>query len=139
MTDSERFPQEKFQPILEQSMLLDSVLQEKSVDISFRDIKEGDVHIKTCYGDIYKIVNALRDYSRLLTMTCEAWGLTGFHKAAYVYYAQKTKEIADKYQAAIGYDYDKALEKCRKKQAKKKAGDDSDVGGDALELMLRWW
>ena len=137
MTDSERFPQEKFQPILEQSMLLDSVLQAEEVKIVFRDIKQGDVHIKTCYGDIYKVVNALRDYSRLLTMTCEAWGLTGFHKATYEYYAQKAKEIADKYQAAIGYDYDKALEKCRKKQAKKKDTEASDVGGEALELMLR--
>ena len=41
MTDSERFPQEKFQPILEQSMLLDSVLQAEEVEIVFRDIKQG--------------------------------------------------------------------------------------------------
>lgn len=137
MENKEQFKRDAFQPILEQSMLLDSMLQEQEVDITFHDIKKGDVHIKTCYGDIYKIVNALRDYARLLTMTCKEWELTGFHKATYEYYAQKTKEIADKYQAAIGYDYDKAMEKCRKKQAKKKNDEGSDVGGDALELMLR--
>lgn len=137
MADMEQFPQQQFQPILEQSMLLDGILQSEELDITFSDIKQGDVHIRTCYGDIYKIVNALRDYSRLLLLTCEAWNLTGFHRATYEYHAQKAHEIADKYQAAIGYDYDKALAKCREKQAKKKKSDDSDVGGEALELMLR--
>lgn len=137
MAEMEQFPQQQFQPILEQSMLLDGILQPEELEITFQDIKQGDVHIRTCYGDIYKIVNALRDYSRLLLLTCEAWNLTGFHRATYEYHAQKAHEIADKYQAAIGYDYDKALAKCREKQAKKKKSDDSDVGGEALELMLR--
>ncbi len=137
MAEMEQFPQQQFQPILEQSMLLDGILQPEELEITFKDIKQGDVHIRTCYGDIYKIVNALRDYSRLLLLTCEAWNLTGFHRATYEYHAQKAHEIADKYQAAIGYDYDKSLAKCREKQAKKKKSDDSDVGGEALELMLR--
>ena len=137
MAEMEQFPQQQFQPILEQSMLLDGILQLEELEITFKDIKQGDVHIRTCYGDIYKIVNALRDYSRLLLLTCEAWNLTGFHRATYEYHAQKAHEIADKYQAAIGYDYDKSLAKCREKQAKKKKSDDSDVGGEALELMLR--
>lgn len=137
MAEMEQFPQQQFQPILEQSMLLDGILQPEELEITFKDIKQGDVHIRTCYGDIYKIVNALRDYSRLLLLTCEAWNLTGFHRATYEYHAQKAHEIADKYQAAIGYDYDKSLAKCREKQAKKKKSDNSDVGGEALELMLR--
>lgn len=137
MAEMEQFPQQQFQPILEQSMLLDGILQPEELEITFKDIKQGDVHIRTCYGDIYKIVNALRDYSWLLLLTCEAWNLTGFHRATYEYHAQKAHEIADKYQAAIGYDYDKSLAKCREKQAKKKKSDDSDVGGEALELMLR--
>lgn len=137
MAEMEQFPQQQFQPILEQSMLLDGILQPEELEITFKDIKQGDVHIRTCYGDIYKIVNALRDYSRLLLLTCEVWNLTGFHRATYEYHAQKAHEIADKYQAAIGYDYDKSLAKCREKQAKKKKSDDSDVGGEALELMLR--
>lgn len=129
------FPKEQFQPILERSMALDDSLQTEDICLVFKDMKKGDVKIQTCYGDIYKIVNALRDYARLLLLTCDAWSLTGFHRALYEYHAQKAREIADKYQAAIGYDYDEALKKCQKKTGKRsKSG---DVGGDALELMLR--
>ena len=131
------FPQEQFQPILERSMALDGLLPADEICLAFKDIKKGDMEIKTCYGDIYKIVNAMRDYSRLLLLTCDAWELTGFHRALSEYHAQKAREIADKYQAAIGYDYDKALEKCRKKKTKNKDGRDSDIGGEALELLLR--
>lgn len=138
MPDNEHlFPQESFQPILERSMALDGLLPAEEICLAFKDIKKGDMKILTCYGDIYKIVNAMRDYSRLLLLTCDAWELTGFHRALYEYHAQKAREIADKYQAAIGYDYDKALEKCRKKKAKNKDGRDSDIGGEALELLLR--
>lgn len=75
--------------------------------------------------------------TNVLLLTCDAWELTGFHRALYEYHAQKAREIADKCQAAIGYDYDKALEKCRKKKTKNKDGRDSDIGGEALELLLR--
>lgn len=137
LDNKDSFPQEQFQALLERSMMLEGLLPAEKIRLVFKDIKQGDVEIQTCYGDVYKIVNALRDYSRLLMLTCDAWELTGFHRALYEYHAKKTREIADKYQAAIGYDYDKALEKCRKKQAKSKNGRDSDVGGDALELLLR--
>ena len=136
MAEQERFQQEKFRPILESAMNLDAVLGAKPIDIHFQDPKEGNVHIETSYGDIYRIVNALRDYSHLLLMTCDLWGLTGFQKATYEFHAQKAKEIADKYQQAIGYDYDKAVENCAKKKTKGKGAND-DVGADALELMLR--
>lgn len=137
MSENERFPKDVFRPILEQTMLMDGLREGQELDITFKDVKAGDVSIHTCYGDIYKIVNALRDYSRLLLATCDAWQLSGFHRATYEYYAQKAREIADKYQQAIGYDYDKALEHCRKRQARKKDQGSDDVGGEALELMLR--
>lgn len=137
MADNEHvFPQEQFQPILEQSMALDGLLETADMTISFKDIKKGDIQIPTCYGDIYTIVNALRDYSRLLILTCDAWKLTSFHRALYEYHAEKAKKIADKYQTAIGYDYDKAMDKCQRKRAKNKDSN-SDIGGEALELMLR--
>ena len=34
----------------------------------------------------------------------------GFHRATYEYHAEKLRKIADKLQAGIGYDYDKAVE-----------------------------
>lgn len=58
MADNEHvFPQEQFQPILEQSMALDGLLETADITISFKDIKKGDIQIPTCYGDIYTIVN----------------------------------------------------------------------------------
>ena len=43
-------------------------------------------------------------------------------------------KIAQKYQEGIGYDYDAAMEKCRKKAAKKSRAD--DPGGDAMTMAL---
>lgn len=91
--------------------------------------------LTTCYGDIYKTVNALRDYIRLLESVCDQWELTGFHRATYEYHAEKLRKIADKLQAGIGYDYDKAVERCKKKRARKSHS--NDVGEDALLLTVR--
>lgn len=42
MADNEHvFPQEQFQPILEQSMALDGLLETADITISFKDIKKA--------------------------------------------------------------------------------------------------
>ena len=41
----------------------------------------GTLEVKTCYGDVVKIVNALRDYAKLLELVCDEWELAGFHRA----------------------------------------------------------
>ena len=61
--------------------------------------------------------------------------LTGFHRALYEYHAEKMREIAGKFQAGIGYDYDAAMEKCRRKKKRKKKED--DFGEDALVLAFK--
>lgn len=95
-----------------------------------------DVHkthkIKTCYGDVYKTVCALMDYARLLELVCEQWNLQGFQKASYQLRAEKLREIAEKYQAGIGYDYKAALKKCQKRKRH-----NSDIGEDAMILACR--
>ena len=89
----------------------------------------------TCYGDLYVIVNALRDYANLLDSVISEWGLTGFHAATYELHAARCRKIAGKYSAAIGYDYDRAVERCEKRRVK---GDrDSDTGMDGLEALVR--
>ena len=130
MTDiKSEFPREKYEPVVSQPVDLDAM--EKELVICFEDYA-GPYEIKTCYGDVCKIVNALRDYARLLRMVCDEWGLTGFHRATYEFHAEKLEQISRKYQAGIGYDYDKAVERCQKRRAK---GDrDSDVGGEAMEM-----
>ena len=126
-------PQETFRPMIAQSVQLEQFLGEELI-FCFQDL-DGVHTFTTCYGDIYKTVNALRDYVRLLESVCDQWELTGFHRATYEYHAEKLRKIADKLQAGIGYDYDKAVERCKKKRAKKSHS--SDVGEDALLLTVR--
>ena len=78
----------------------------------------GTHEVRTCYGDVVKIVNALRDYARLLELVCDEWDLGGFHRATYEYQAEKLRQIADKFQCGIGYDYDAAVRKCQKLRGK---------------------
>lgn len=95
----------------------------------------GTLEVKTCYGDVVKIVNALRDYAKLLELVCDEWDLGGFHRATYEYQAEKLRQIADKLQCGIGYDYDAAVRKCQKLREKKPRN--ADVGEDAMVLAVK--
>lgn len=95
----------------------------------------GDRELRTCYGDLYAVVNALRDYANILEGVIPEWGLTGYHTAVYELHAARCREIAGKYAAAIGYDYDKAMERCLKRRARDGSGD--DTGLDGLEALAR--
>ena len=121
-----------FEPVLSRPIELDKL----ATEIIFR-LKgvEGEREIRSCYGDIYKVINALIDYARILEIACEEWDLQGYHRAIYELHADKLRSIAKKYQTAIGYDYDAAVAKCEAK--KKKASKDDDVGADALELAFK--
>lgn len=99
--------------------------------LCFRAVN-GPCEIRTCYGDMCKIVNTLRDYSRLLLEACEEWDLQGYHRAIYELQAKKLKKISMKFQTGIGYDYDKAVEECRKNQSKRSRNE--DVGGEAMMM-----
>lgn len=122
-------PRERYETIVSRPVELDALGIEVTLNVF--DI-HGDHVIQTCYGDICKIVNALRDYSKLLEMACDEWGLDGWHLATYEYHAEKLREIAGKFQAGIGYDYDAAVEKCKKRAARKTRGD--EPGGEALAM-----
>lgn len=121
-------PQEQFEPLLSRSADMDML--ETEFTVSAFDIY-GDHVFKTCYGDIRKIVDALRDYSQMLETVCVTWKLEGFHKAMYELRAQELRKIADQFQAGIGYDYDATMEKCRKKKGKPQ---NEDVGGEAMAM-----
>ena len=101
--------------------------------LSFLDF-DGEHTIKTCPGDIYKIVNALMDYAKTLEMVVGEWGLTGFHAATYELHAEQLRKIAHKYANGIGYDYEKAVENCEKQRNKGNKKREDDVGGEALAL-----
>ena len=76
-------PREEYEPVVSQPVELAFLGTEISLCVF--DI-HGDREVKTCYGDICKIVDALRDYSRLLKMVCKTWNLQGFHRAKYEFY-----------------------------------------------------
>lgn len=132
MSDKLNLPREQFEPVISHLMEIDALGTE--LEIFFEDI-DGPCHIKTCYGDVCKIVNALQDYSRILRMVCDEWNLQGFHKATYEHHADILEKISKKYQVGIRYDYDAAIEKCCRKMAKKAQED--DVGEEAMVLAYR--
>ena len=81
------------------------------------------------------IVNALRDYADLLESVISEWSLTGYHAATYEIHAARCRKIAEKYATAIGYNYDKAVERCERRRAKGERG--GDTGMDSLEAFVR--
>ena len=87
--------------------------------------------VKTTMGDLYVIVNALRDYANLLESAVSAWGLTGYHEATYQIHAERCRKISGRYADAMGYDYDKALARCRKRRTR-----DGGTGMDGLEALV---
>lgn len=124
------------QSIFEETVRTSAELDQPGTELLFRYVDlDGPHEFTTCYGDVVKTVNALMDYTKLLEMVCDHWGLNGFHRYTYEYHAEKLREIAGKFQSAIGYDYVATLEKCRKKRAKKRT--DNGVGEDALVLAFR--
>lgn len=127
---TKRLERNDFEGTIARTIQLDQLDEEFS--LCFRDSK-GSYEIKTCYGDIRKIVDALMDYANILEKVCVEWKLEGFHRATYELHAEKLRDIAKKYQIGIGYDYEKALEKCRKKKKQK----ESDIGDDALSQLAK--
>lgn len=110
-----------------------AILQFTDVGKSGKPSEEKTV--ETCYGDLYVIINALRDYANILDSVVQEWGLTGFHAVTYEFHAERCRKIAGKYSAAIGYDYDKALERCQRRRAK---GDrPEDTGLDGMGAFVR--
>ena len=126
-------PSATYEPRLSASIDLERCLSSE-VLLQVFDLS-GTHEVKTCYGDIVKIVNALRDYAKLLEMVCDEWDLGGFHRATYEYHAEKLRQIADKFQCGIGYDYDAAVQKCQKLRGKKPRS--ADVGEEAMVLAVK--
>lgn len=123
---------EVFEPILSRTIEMDKFAV--GIILRYRDL-DGEHEIRTCPGDIYKIVNVFMEYARLLELACDEWDLGPYHRAVNEVTADKLRSIAKKYQEAIGYDYEAALAKCEAKR--KKQHMDDDVGGDALELAMK--
>ena len=87
-----------------------------------------DFAVSCSYGDLVLIIAMLHDYIQLLD---EFKGEDITYQA---YYRERFQHIADHLASQINYDYEAAIEKCKKKQDKE---DDDDIGGEALELAYK--
>lgn len=85
--------------------------------------------VTASYGDIVLLISMCRDYVKTLDE------IRGESIDWQAYYRKKFMGIADRLQEQIGYDYDAAVEKCRKKADKRESN--SDIGEDALLLALK--
>lgn len=127
------YPKEVFEEVFSTQEALDELLKTEA-DLHVFTVG-GFVAVHTCYGDICKIVCALMNYASLMELVCDQWDLTELHRISYESQAKKLRQIADKLQKCIGYDYEKALRKCMKR--KKKSTRDDGVGEEALVMASR--
>lgn len=125
--------QEHFEPVIDETIKINS-LNDEAV-LSLLGTGTSPSEIRSCVGDIYKIVNMLMDYARLLELAVVQWDLQAFHKAKYEYHSEQCRKIASKYAVGIGYDYEKAVERCRRKQ--KKGVKDNDIGEEAMVIAAK--
>lgn len=88
--------------------------------------KMCDYKVSCSYGDIVFIICILKDYLKLIK---DKEGMM------WDYYREEFAKLADKLSMQIEYDYEKQLEKCKKKMNKKTS--DNDIGGDAMDLVIK--
>lgn len=103
-----------------------------AVNLKARPISNYEVRL--AYGDLTLIVAMIRDYIKGLDKMAEDGDLR-INKITYeAYYRGKFLGIADRISEQIEYDYDEALKRCLKKQAKE---DKSDIGEEAMALAVK--
>ena len=89
-----------------------------------------DYVVSCSYGDVVLIICMLHDYVKMLDE------IKADDIQYQAYYRGKFVKMADGLAEQIGYDYDAAVEKCKKKLQKRESA--SDVGEDAMALALKY-
>ncbi len=89
-----------------------------------------DYVVSCSYGDVVLIICMLHDYVKMLDE------IKADDIQYQAYYRGKFVKMADRLAEQIGYDYDAAVEKCKKKLQKRESA--SDVGEDAMALALKY-
>ena len=106
---------------------------EGAVNLKSKPISEFKVRL--AYGELTLIIAMIRDYIRELDTRLEN-GTLNMNEVEYQYYYRpKFLAMADRISQQINYDYDKQVEKCRKKMLK--GNSNSDVGEEALALTFK--
>lgn len=106
---------------------------EGAVNLKSKPISEFKVRL--AYGELTLIIAMIHDYIRELDTRLEN-GTLNMNEVEYQYYYRpKFLAMADRISQQINYDYDKQVEKCRKKMLK--GNSNSDVGEEALALTFK--
>lgn len=111
--------------------------EEKNIKIRYYTLKGTEPIIDFCPGDLIITVNALADYTELLSDYIDAYAerMDDYTLASYRYHIERCKKIRKSFESQMGYDRDLALEKCQIRKAKQKTSD--DVGEEALVIWNR--
>lgn len=88
-----------------------------------------DYAISCSYGDVVLIICMLHDYIKTLDK------VKGEDIQYQEYYRKKFENMANRLAEQIEYDYDAAVEKCKKKLQKQEK--ENDIGEEALTLALK--
>lgn len=105
--------------------------EEQSVRIEYYTLDGKKPEIFMCPGDLIIICNVLHDYAALLSEISEDDLKDNLTKFQYSYHMNRCKKIQMRIEEALGYSTEKALVKCRKKQARENT---DDIAEDALVL-----
>lgn len=101
------------------------VMIEKAINLKLM----CDYVVSCSYGDVVLIICILHDYIKRMD---EVRSGNIWYEA---YYREKFLEMANRLAEQIDYDYDLAVEKCRKKQLQQESN--NDVGEEALALTIK--
>lgn len=102
-----------------------TVMIEKAINLKLL----CDYVVSCSYGDIVLIICMLHDYVKMLDE------IKGDDIQYQAYYRKKFTAMADRLAEQIEYDYDAAVERCKKKQEKEER--DSDIGEEAMALAIK--
>ena len=112
----------------------DKVIDGEEIEMDFFNIKAFSTEtIKSCQGDLFIICNVICDYCNILQRTLEEEKVkeqpNHIKIANFEYYIPRCRKIYEKLSKQLGYDRDKALEKCMKNRSNIS---NDDVGEDAM-------
>lgn len=89
-----------------------------------------DYVVSCSYGDIVLIICMLHDYVNMLDeIKADDIGYQAYYRGVFM-------KMADRLAEQIEYDYDKQLEKCKKKM--KAEAENNDIGEDAVTLAVKY-
>lgn len=112
-----------------------------NLPIRFYNLQSGCYQgIHSCEGDVIIICNAMADYADILMEFIEQSDYDGYSKALYEVHAKRCRKISETIQTQIGYNREKAIERCKiKKRYYGQGGDEADngIGEEALVMMVK--